>query len=361
LELPGSIRKGGGLFIHNIGGAFGGNTGIGLSALASNSTGLYNTATGTNSLSWNTTGNYNTATGYTALYSNTIGTNNTAIGTFALEYNTRGTTDTAIGSYALRNNTTGFANTATGYGALNANTTGVHNTATGEQALDSNTTGYYNTAIGSFALFGNTVGSSNTAIGYQAGQSGSSGSSGSNNIAIGYNAGSISGGSSNNIHIGTVGSPNDNGTIRIGGNTALTDPYTQTQFFASGIRGTTTANNDAIPVVIDSAGQLGTISSSRRVKRDIHDMRDTTATILNLHPVEFRYMAHGPDSLLQYGLIAEEVAEIAPDLVARNKDGEIETVYYDKVNAMLLNQVQMLTRKIQQLESRLVDLDAKPK
>jgi hypothetical protein len=124
----------------------------------------------------------------------------------------------------------------------------------------------------------------------------------------------------------------------------------QSQFFASGIRGITTGNPDAIPVVMDSKGQLGTASSSRRVKRDIEDMGDTTEAVLALRPVRFRYQAHGPDSPVQYGLIAEEVAEVAPELVARDKDGRIETVYYDKVNAMLLNEVQKLHRRLTELE-----------
>jgi hypothetical protein len=94
------------------------------------------------------------------------------------------------------------------------------------------------------------------------------------------------------------------------------------------------------------------------VKRDIEDMGDTTDTILGLRPVRFRYQAHGPDSPLQYGLIAEEVAEIAPELVARDKDGQIETVYYDKVNAMLLNEVQKLHRENRALESRLAELES---
>jgi hypothetical protein len=135
----------------------------------------------------------------------------------------------------------------------------------------------------------------------------------------------------------------------------------------AGIRGATTGNADAIPVVIDSAGQLGTVSSSRRVKTDIADMGDTTETLMSLRPVQFRYTAHGPDSPLQYGLIAEEVAEVAPELVAHKAGGEIETVFYDKVNAMLLNEVQKLHREnaalaetLRKLESRLAGLEQSP-
>jgi hypothetical protein len=119
--------------------------------------------------------------------------------------------------------------------------------------------------------------------------------------------------------------------------------------------------NDAIPVLIDSAGQLGTVSSSRRVKRDIRNMGDTTEIVMGLHPVRFRYKAHGPDEPQQYGLVAEEVAEVAPELVARDKDGQIEAVFYDKVNAMLLNEVQKQHRLISQLESRLAEIESRAK
>jgi len=253
---------------------------------------------------------------------------NTALGIGALA-NRSG--NTAIGNDALLGNTTGVGNMASGYNALSANTTGYWNTASGASAHASNTTGVSNTATGLAALVGNTTGNYNTATGTSAlGFN----TTGDNNIAIGNLAAQgVSGGNSNNIHIGSFGSPGDSSTIRIGG-TAPADPVTQTQFFASGIRGVTTGNNDAIPVLIDSNGQLGTASSSRTVKRDIEDMGDTTGTIMGLRPVRFRYRAHGPDSPFQYGLIAEEVAEIAPDLVVHNARGEIETVYYDKVNAI---------------------------
>jgi hypothetical protein len=334
LELPGSIRKGGQLFVHNLGtNLF--NSAIGLNALANNTTGVHNTASGYDALTFNLTGQFNTATGSNALAHNTLGNANTATGDAALWLNSTGGANTAIGARALFNNTTALANTAIGSDAMHFNTTGGQNTALGSAALYDNSTGKSNTAMGLGALLNNTTGSWNVAIGYSAAQ----------------NVSSIA---SNNIHIGSFGTSSDLATIRIGG-----DPVLQTRFFAAGIRGVITRNADAIPVVIDSAGQLGTASSSRRVKRDIHDMRDTTATILNLHPVEFRYTAHGPDSLLQYGLIAEEVAEIAPDLVARNRDGEIETVYYDKVNAMLLNEVQKLHRENQKLESRLAEIEGR--
>jgi polyhydroxyalkanoate synthesis regulator phasin len=281
------------------------------------------------------------ASGANALLRNTTGSGNTVNGAFAMEFNTTGGDNTATGHGALSSNTTGMGNTASGSGALYANMTGGGNVADGLEALGINTTGGGNTASGWLALYSNTTGSNNVALGCQA-------------------AAAVLGSNSNNIHIGTQGSLNDNGTIRIGGNAALGDPATQSQFFASGIYGATTGASGALPVVVDSNGQLGTTSSSRTVKSDIEDMGDTTDTLMSLRPVRFRYKVYGPDSPLQYGLVAEEVAEVAPELVARDKDGKIETVFYDKVNAMLLNQVQTQQRLIEeqreQLQSQRQDL-----
>ena len=283
-----------------------------------------------------------------------MGGGNTANGYDALLSNTFGSSGTATGSEALKSNTTGLRNTGTGAAALKSSTTGSDDTGNGYQALLNNTSGSGNTALGSGALSGNTTGASNIAIGINA-------------------AAAVSGGSNFNIHIGSRGASGDNGVIRIGGRPALGDPVEQSQFFVSGVRTATTGRADAVPVVIDSNGQLGTISSSRTVKRDIEDMGDTTGTLMALHPVRFHYKAHGPDSPQQYGLIAEEVDEVAPDLVARDGDGTIRTVFYDKVNAMLLNQVQTQQRLIEsfsnrmqaqgevirQLESRLAEIEGR--
>jgi hypothetical protein len=359
------------------------NTAAGNAALQSDTTGYWNTASGSAALQSNTEGWGNTASGYQALWYNTTGTWNTASGAGALTYNTTGGSNTATGSWALANNSTGNYNTADGFSALAGNTTAGYSTATGTwalqnntsgccnvangyESLQSNTTGYYNTADGTDALQFNTAGSRNTASGFYA-LAGNA--TGNNNIALGFQAAYyVASTSSNNIHIGTMGASADNGTIRIGGNTALSDPATQTQFFASGIYGATTGASGPLPVVVDSNGQLGTTSSSRAVKQDIEDMGDTTDTLMSLRPVTFRYKLYGPDSPLQYGLVAEEVAEVAPELVARDKDGRIETVFYDKVNAMLLNQVQTLQRlvdaqneAIRRLESRLVELENRAK
>ena len=186
----------------------------------------------------------------------------------------------------------------------------------------------------SLSLGGGTLGagSFNTAVGYSASVT----PNGSGNIALGYFAGSnLTSANSNNILIGNSGLSGDNYTIRIG------DPMNQAVFYAAGIWQTQTGNNDAVPVIIDSAGQLGTINSSRRYKEDIADMGDASRDLMRLRPVTYRYkepFANGSKPI-QYGLIAEEVAEVYPDLVAHSADGKIETVKYQVLDSMLLNEV----------------------
>jgi hypothetical protein len=278
----------------------------------------------------------NTATGVNALPSNSTGNDNTASGAGALSSNTTGSSNTGSGLGALSSNTTGTSNTAGGSGALLSNTIGGNNTGTGDSALFNNTTGSNNTADGAGALASNATGNFNIAIGSQA--------------AI-----SAPNGNSNSIYIGSPGSGGDHsGTIRIGA------AVNQTSFFSAGIRGVTTSNNDAIPVLIDSAGQLGTISSSRRFKEDIQDMGDASSGLMHLRPVTFRYQKPFADGSkpAQYGLIAEEVAEVYPDLVAHSADGQIETVKYQILDSMLLNEVQRLNKENQALQERLSRLEA---
>jgi hypothetical protein len=295
------------------------------------------------------TGNFNTAVGG-GLYSNTTGSQNTAVGQGALFYNTAGSYNTALGQGALQNNTTGQNNTATGL-ALNSNTTGSGNTATGAAALFRNTTGSDNAAFGGGALNYNTTGSENTALGSGALNLNTTGT---NNIAVGSAAATgVSPGNSNNIHIGSQGFASDFGVIRIGS-------AFQTSFFASAVRGITTGKNDAVPVVIDSNGQLGTVSSSQRFKEDIQGMGDLSRALLRLRPVTFRYRKPFDDGSkpIQYGLIAEEVAEAFPDLVARSADGQIETVKYQMLDALLLNEVQRQEAEIRVLKERLERLES---
>lgn len=261
-----------------------------------------------------------------------------------------------LGSLALQNNTSGSNNTAIGYNSLFDNMGGSYNTAVGASANSSNTGGSYNTSVGGSALF-NSTGSDNTAIGYAALTNNSGGSS---NIAIGFNAAlNVSGGNSNNIHIGSVGVSGDSGVIRIG------TPGTQTSFFAAGIAG---VNVSGAAVVVDaSTGQLGIAASSRRYKEDIHDMGEASRGLMKLRPVTFRYKKPLPDGSkpIQYGLIAEEVAEVYPDLVVRSADGQIETVKYQVLTPMLLNEVQRQEgeisaqrEQIQMLQQQISDLKA---
>lgn len=273
---------------------------------------------------------------YAALYGPT---SNTGLGNGALQNNT-GTFNTAAGSQALQSNTTGSYNTATGAAALPVNTTGDNNTALGALALQFNTSGGSNTGVGYGALDLNTVGPGNTALGFNAL---APNVTGGNNIAIGNSAGmNAGGGNSGDIYIGSPGASTDSGVIRIG------NPGAQVSFFAAGVRGATTGSNDAIPVVIDSHGQLGTVSSSQRFKEDIHDMGGASRGLMQLRPVVFRYKMPFEDGSqpVQFGLIAEEVAQVYPDLVAHSADGQIETVKYQVLDSMLLNELQRQEREI---------------
>ena len=297
-----------------------------------------NTFVGPSSGNFTTTGFSNTATGDEALDSITTGSENTATGAFALRSNTTGQRNTATGTDALSNNTTGFSNTAMGVLALAGNTTGVNNTATGESALFRNTTGNLNTATGFGALGQNTTGSANTAIGFAAGNNIITGS---DNIAIGVSSGGNIITGSNNIDIGNdvQGVIGESNTIRIG-NTTPPFPIPNRTFIA-GIFGVTTGLTGA-PVVVDANGQLGTMSSSRRFKDDIQDMGDESSDLMKLRPVTFRYKQALEDGShpVQYGLVAEEVAEVNPGLVQFDKDGQPQTVLYHVLPSLLLNEAQ---------------------
>jgi hypothetical protein len=338
------------------------NNAIGAYALANTISGNYNTANGYAAL-YRNTADYNTANGYATLYHNTTGIFNTANGVVALQSNSTGVLNTATGSQALQNNTTGGENTATGSRALASNTTGGQNTASGAQALYFNTTGADNTANGFRALFNNTDGTGNTAYGYQAllSNTGSSitgafntaiglnallnNTTGTANIALGGAAGDQITTGDENIDIGNNGQFSDDRTIRIG--------QDQTRTFIAAIRGVTTGTADAIPVLIDSFGQLGTTSSSRRFKKEIKPMDQTSEAILALKPVTFHYKSDA-NGTPQFGLIAEEVAQVNPDLVVRDENGDIYTVRYDAVNAMLLNEFLKENSKVKKLESTVV-------
>jgi len=320
------------------GGYSGGNTAEGQSALLSLTSGTFNTAIGFLSLSGLKEGNFNTGLGAGTLLFN-VADENTATGTGALLSNTTGNPNTANGAFALFSNTEGTFNTATGDRVLFSNTAGSNNVGNGATALSNNTVGTDNTADGAFALVNNVTGNFNTADGTNALVHNTTGN---NNIAVGFSAGDNLTTGDNNIDIGAEGVADESNTIRIGTN--------QRQIFIAGIRGATTANANAIPVLIDSAGQIGTLSSSRRFKKDIKPMNETSEAILALKPVTFHYKNDNTGTP-QFGLIAEEVAEANPDLVMRDDRGEIYTVRYEAVNAMLLNEFLKEHRKVQELEA----------
>jgi len=229
-------------------------------------------------------------------------------------------------------------NTFLGRNAGNFSMTGTGNTAVGRMSLAENEQGSSNTALGSYALWNNSTGHANVAIGEGAL---SAGWNGSRNIAIGAGAGyNIHG--SYNIDIGHEGEVGDSGTIRIG------TPGDYYSTYIAGIRGSITGQANAIPVLIDSNGQLGTASSSIRVKQDVQDMGTASSRLMALRPVTFRYKAH-PDGPLQYGLVAEEVEQVMPELVARDATGAVESVAYHEMPAMLLNEIQKQQAQIEEL------------
>jgi len=293
--------------------------------------------------------NGDTFLGDDALVNNTTGANNTAIGESALVNNTTGGGNTAVGWEALVSNTTGTLNTANGWEALFRNTTGNYNTAAGNDALFSNTIGNDNTATGGGALLGNTTGNSNTAIGREALVSNTTGTA---NIAVGFLAGGNLTRGSNNIDIGNAGFANESNKIRIGTN------GTHRNTFIAGISGVTVA--DGVGVIIDARGHLGTVVSSNRFKEKVKPMDKVSEAILALKPVTFCYKHElDPDGTLQFGLVAEEVEKINPDLVARDGEGKPYTVRYEAVNAMLLNEFLKEHRKVEAQESKIEQQEAK--
>jgi hypothetical protein len=288
------------------GGYAGGNTAEGQNALLSLTTGGFNTAVGFLSLRSDTTGQLNTAIGAGTLFANT-GDENTATGAGALLSNTTGFENTAVGAFALVNNigggvATGNDNTAVGDRTLFSNTAGDGNTANGAFALFSNTTGDANAAIGEKALFSNTTGQNNTALGFAAG---SNQTTGSGNVYIGQ---------------GMAGVAGENSTCYIA------SIFGQTSAFG-------------LPVLVNGDNKLGVATSSRRFKEEIQPMKEASEAILALKPVTFRYKKGiDPQGIPQFGLVAEDVEKVNPDLVVRDKEGKPYSVRYDQVNAMLLNE-----------------------
>jgi Chaperone of endosialidase len=334
------------------GGYPGGNTAEGTDALFSLTSGAWNTALGAQALKDNTTGGGNTAAGFQALLNNTTGNHNTAYGAQALFSNgsnrPSGSANTATGYRALYLNADGKKNTATGDGALLSNTSGISNTATGESALFHNTTGSDNTADGAGALLQNTTGTDNTALGLDALFNNTTGNT---NMAIGNAALNSNTTGSDNIGIGINSGfavTTANNVICIGGRVAGAN--VSNSCYIGSIFGQTSSAGTA--VFINSDGKLGTTTSSRRFKEGIKPMNKTSESLFSLKPVSFRYKKEiDPASTSQFGLVAEDVEKVNPDLVARDKDGKPYSVRYDQVNAMLLNEFLKEHKKVEELKS----------
>jgi Chaperone of endosialidase len=270
----------------------------------------------------NTIGNDNTGVGLNALFSNTEGNNNTAIGRAAMGGNTTGPNNTAVGWFALASNTTAGANTAVGYQALvNYNGNLGSNTAIGAFALSDATTGQFNTAIGEGALSSLTTGLTNIAIGLGAGDQLTTGGG---NVFIGV--------------LGTVPGENSHTYIRNIDSTTVTDD----------------------PVYVDlTTGLLGHLSSSRRYKEEIKPMDNASEALYQLKPVTYRYKKEiDPRQSLDYGLVAEDVAKVEPSLAVRDAKGQIESVRYTAVNAMLLNEFLKEHKKVEEQQATIGELQS---
>ncbi len=333
------------------------NTAVGLNALTADTTGQYNVAVGSGALQNNTTGNFNMAIGTEALQQNNANFN-LAIGFRVLFMNTTGNHLTGIGAAALRNNTTAGFNTAVGADALRETTIGEDNTAIGAEALSGNTSSEFNvavgdsaltafngttaadganTALGSIALVAETSGEENVAVGRRALESLVSGS---NNTAVGWRAGdNYIGAESGNISIGSdvTGVAGENNTTRIGNITSTT--FTTGGFF-----------------LYEVNGAIGVFTSSRKFKDDIKPIDKASETIYSLNPVTFRAKPQSdPSRPRGYGLIAEDVEKVNPDLVSHGEK-DILTVRYESINAMLLNEFLKEHKKVEEQQTGMADL-----
>jgi len=313
------------------------NTADGDSALPG-ATGFYNSAFGFLSLFSNGAASFNTGVGAGSLFSNVDAIENTAVGSGAL-FSSNGASNTAVGAFALFSNTTGMNNVAVGLNTLLTNTIGAQNTAIGNNALINNTEGNINTALGGQTLVMNTTGSQNTAVGKATLINNTTGSS---NTALGFNSGNNVVTASNVICIGNPG-----------------DEVSSTTWVGN-VFGVTTVSGTTAPVIVSDTGQLGTVASSERFKKDISTMDRASEVILALRPVTFHYKSDVKDTP-QFGLIAEEVAKVNPSLVLPDKEGKPYTVRYDAVNAMLLNEFLKEHRTVQEQQKEIDALKAELK
>jgi hypothetical protein len=367
------------------------NTAVGWFSLESNTDGSFNTGVGAGTLLFNVgnqsvaEGISNTAIGTGALLFNTSGSNNTAIGTTALLNNTSGNSNAAVGAYTLQQNTTGTFNNAFGFFALFSNQTGFQNNAFGAVALQFNVDGFGNTAMGDFALHDNVSGNENVAVGDQAMQN----ANGNNNTAVGAIALPVTT-ASDNTAVGRgalIACANGNLNSAIGKNagSGVTSGSSNTILGENAGAGITTANNvicigaelagenisnscfirnifgGAAPsgasVLVSSNGRLGTVTSSRRFKEQIAPMDEASEALFALKPVTFRYKKEiDPKALLQFGLVAEDVQTIHPDLVVHDTEGRPYSVRYDQINAMLLNEFLKEHKTVQEQGAMIAEL-----
>jgi endosialidase-like protein len=291
----------------------------GCHALYDLTTGIGNTAFGSHALAENTDASFSTGIGAGALFSNN-GESNTAVGAAALLLNTTGSPNTAVGTSALLSNDSGSLNTAVGNQALLSNVSGLENTAMGDQALLNNV-GSFNVAVGGAALITNTGGNDNTAVGGGA----LNDTTGSDNTALGFQAGILATDGDGNVYIGA-------------GMSGAAGESNQTYIRNINTTSVSGAGTDTVTVNL-STGLLGHVTSSRRYKDDIKAMDNASQTLFALKPVTFRYKKQiDQNQTLDYGLIAEEVAKVDSNLAIRDKNGQIESVRYSAINAMLLNE-----------------------
>jgi hypothetical protein len=356
------------------------NVAIGGGALQSNTTGQQNMAIGAEALS-DSNGNFNMAIGFRALFLNT-GSRNSAVGAAALRNNTTAEDNTAIGSTAMRENTTGELNTAIGSAAMLGNTTGQSNTAVGADAMTDSTTTNDNTAVGTGALSSATgdentaVGSSalsidaaanNTAVGFSA-MADASGSGVTFNTAVGWNA-LVSTTANANVAVGDLALQNDTSgffNTAIGAATGISQTTGNNNIYIGqgsfGVAGESHTcyiqeifgqlSSGGAFVFVNSAGKLGTTTSSKRFKEDIKAMDKASEALFALKPVTFRYKKEiEPKAIPQWGLVAEDVEKVNPDLVIRDAEGKVNTVRYDQVYNMMLNEFLKEHKKVQELEA----------
>jgi hypothetical protein len=316
MDLGGFVFQEGFPLLHTDGGATYFNTALGLDAMTSLTPGDPSPESGSR----------NSAFGFAALRNNTLGHDNTAAGYAALYSNVAGARNTAFGSQPLSANSFGNQNTAIGYQALASNIFGSSNTAVGDGALSTMTIAGLNTAIGVAALR-STTGTGNTGLGHSAG---TNWTDGSNNIAVGG---------------GAYGEAGETATIRIGGNNK------QNRTFIEGIFQT---NVTGAAVYVTSDDRLGLTTSSVRFKEDVQDLEGVGDRLAELRPVSFRYkeeIADRAENPIEYGLIAEEVEEVFPELVLHDEEGRPYAVRYRQLTPLLLAEIQRQQRELDRLRS----------